>query len=72
MAYINEKSKLNLAIDITEGKVADILREKRECKDINEINKLDLEFKNLICKRELVYNGNKNIIDSVIKEAEEK
>ena len=38
--------------------------------DITKKNKLDIEFKKLICKRELVYAGNKDIIETVISEAE--
>lgn len=65
---IREESKLGIAMDLIEYKIAEVMVKKRECNDVQEINKLEEEFKKLNMEKKEIYAGNIKYIDKIIEE----
>lgn len=64
---INEASKLRIAIDIIEDKIAKKSIEMRKCEDLEKKEKIKNEFTQLLEISNEIHRGNSKYIDEIIK-----
>ncbi len=64
---INEASKLRMATDIIESKIAQKSIEIRQCNDEQKSKVLTKQFEDLIRIQDMVQLGNDKFVDEVIK-----
>lgn len=64
---ISEASKISIAMELIEQKIANCMRKRREAKD----EKTEIEYKNLLSDRDQIYKGNYEVINKMINEVGE-
>lgn len=64
---ISDASKISIAMELIEQKIADCIRKRREAKD----EKTEIEYRNLLSDRDQIYKGNYDVINKIISEVGE-
>lgn len=65
---ISDATKISIAMDLIESKIAKCILKKREVKD----EKIEREYQNLLLEKEEIYKGNYEVINKIINEIGEK
>ena len=61
---VSEASKISIAMELIEQKIADCMRRKRKSKDEDIQN----EYRKLLLDRDQIYKGNYDVINKIINE----
>ena len=61
---VSEASKISIAMELIEQKIADCMRRKRKSKDEDIQN----EYRKLLSDRDQIYKGNYDVINKIINE----
>lgn len=61
---VSEASKISIAMELIEQKIADCMRRRRKSKDEDIQN----EYRKLLLDRDQIYKGNYDVINKIINE----
>lgn len=64
---ISDASKISIAMELIEQKIANCMRTRRKSKDEN----IENEYRKLLLDRDQIYKGNYDVINKIINEVGE-
>ena len=64
---VSDASKISIAMELIEQKIANCMRARRKSKDEN----IENEYRKLLSEKEQIYKGNYDVINKIINEVGE-